>query len=362
MFKHALLFLLFTFPTITHAAETFSLQDFAKFGIRAEAVKLVDPRLEKLEYTEDRYYLEVRLGRLTLDQYENLMAHYGNASRVAYDPRKEYELLDFLHPAIQATANKALEPEGYDTESLYALDFDQLGEETQSIVWPLEKNGVSFLANCWNTTTQILRLMHPDLARQEMNYSIYWPGRWSINDELKSSELSRLVGEEEIRAGDALLISATGDLADSEGMIQHTALVLSDSLVFEKTDSSENDPFRISFREDVLKKYRGIFEPEFMVTEYRRYNELGRKTFVLPRPGLLRDEISPKDLPLLEKAIPDILDLRLVAGCETGLGGGCDLGYSQMEDFKVITDPKTGRGILEGNRKLLGRFIPLKAQ
>lgn len=364
MLKYALFLVALTASTLAQAAETFALKDFAQFGIQAKAVKLVDPRFESLAEPEDKYYLEVKLGRLTLEQYNSMMALYGNHSRVAYDAEKEYELVDFLHPAMQATVNQVFADKSYDTSKLWDFDLESMPEDDVTYLWPLRKNGVGSFSNCWNTTTQILRLQHPSADPNDMRYQIYWPGRWDINDELKSDELSSAVPAEQAQAGDALLVSDAGEQASmvSEGgLIQHTAIVISESLVFEKTDSSASDPYRISFRKDVLTKYQRIFETGLRV-DYRRYNQAGQKTFGPAAAYNLKSFLSAKAFSLLKKLVPEIVELNLVSGCETGLGGGCDVMTSELHNFKVITNPKTGRGIFYGPRKVLDRFLPLKGK
>jgi hypothetical protein len=364
MLKISLFLFALTLSTLAQAAETFALKDFAQFGIQAKAVKLVDPRFKSLAEPEDRYYLQVKLGRLSLEQYNSMMALYGNKSRVAYDAEKEYELVDFLHPAMQATVNQVFGYNSYDTSGLTDFDPESVPEDDIMVIWPLQKNGVASYSNCWNTTTQILRLQHHSTDPNNMLYQIYWPGRWDINDELKSDEISSAVAAGQERVGDALLVSAAGGMdeaLDSSGMIQHTAILLSESLVFEKTDSSEDDPYRISFRQDVLTKYQRVFESGLRVS-YRRYNQAGQNTFSLAKPFLLKDSLTAKTFALIQKLVPAIANIPLVAGCETGLGGGCDVSTSELHEFKVVTNPKTGRGIFYGPRKVLDRFFPLKGK
>lgn len=364
MLKYSLFLLALTISTLAHAAETFVLKDFSQFGIQAKAVKLVDPRFRALSEPEDRYYLQVKLGRLTREQYSSMMALYGNKSRVAYDAKKEYDLVDFLHPAIQATVDQVFGFNSYDTSGLDGFSEDDTPEEDMAVIWPMRKNGVSSFSNCWNTTTQILRLQHPSADPNNMSYQIYWPGRWDISDELRSDEISFLVPADQVKAGDALLFSNVSDftrVVNDLGMVQHTAIVLSDSLLFEKTDSSEDDPYRISFRKDVLTKYQRIFEKDLQV-EYRRYNQPGQATFKPAAAYRLQESLSAGAYQRLKILVPSIAALPLVSGCETGMGGGCDVFTTELHDFKVITNPKTGRGIFFGPKPVLDRFFPLKGK
>lgn len=352
--------LLLSTPAVTQAAESFVIQDFAQFGIAAQVRKLQSPRLEKLEYSEDKYYLEVTLGRLTQDQYKAMRALYGNISQVPYSATKVYDLLDFVHPAIQATANQVLEPITYDTESLFDLDMDSLSEDGQMVMWGVKKSGLSYFSNCWNTTSQILNLMNPSAQKGKMRYSIYWPGRDEMSLVFQDNELSTMVKEKSLNYGDAMLIFNHAPAEHDMAQIQHTALILSRNLVFEKTDGSENDPYRISLRADVLKKYKAVFEGQAHI-QYRRFNQAGKEPFhVDGTASTLRQSLPEADAKIVADLAPDIMDIPLTAGCEERLGGGCDVTNSEKATFEVIVNPKTGRGIFNGPKKYLDRFKSLK--
>jgi hypothetical protein len=338
-------------------AQTSTIADFAKFGIQAQVTKKSDARLQKLEHKEDHYYLEVKLGRLSQEQYRAMLALYGNSSRVPYDSAKEYDLVDFLHPAMQATVNQVFLPKNYDTSRLIDVDLEKdVSEDAAMFFRAASKNGISSFSNCWNTTMEVLRLMSPNSDKNKMVYRLYWPGRWDTSDIFSDAKTSAVVEASSAALGDALVVKLK-----SEGggeMLQHTAIVLSASLVFERTDTTENDAYRIYFRRDVEAKYKKVFTDEERLLEYRRFHSVED----LKAPALGVSELRGKDRRLFDRLAPGIPLDRLTGGCETGLGGGCDVVYNEVNQVTVVTNPKTGRGIFYAKKELLDRFIPLKGK
>jgi len=337
-------------------AQTSTISDFAKFGIQAQVTKKSDARLRKLEYKEDHYYLEVKLGRLSQEQYRAMLALYGNSSRVPYDAAKEYDLVDFLHPAMQATVNQIFLPKNYDTSRLSGLDLEKdVSEDAAAFFFNAHKNGISSFSNCWNTTMELLRLMHPSADKNKMTYRLYWPSRWEATDIFFDEKTSKVIKPAAATTGDTLVVKLkAGGMAVGDS-IQHSALLISPSLVFERTDTSENDPYRISFRRDVEEKYKKLFSEDKWYLEYRRF--LSLEAITPPSVGVT--ELTAKDRQLLNRLAPGIPLERLTAGCETGLGGGCSVIYNEVREASVITNPKTGRGIFYAPRELLDRFSPL---
>jgi hypothetical protein len=337
-------------------AQTSTIADFAKFGIQAQVTKKSDARLQNLEHKEDQYYLEVKLGRLSQEQYRAMLALYGNSSRVPFDSAKEYDLIDFLHPAMQATVNQVFLPKNYDTSRLIDVDLEKdVSEDAAMFFFNASKNGISSVSNCWNTTMELLRLMHPSTDKNNMKYRLYWPGRWDTSDIFSDAKTSTVIKAGSATLGDVLVVKLK-----SEGggeMLQHTTIVLSPSLVFERTDSTENDAYRISFRRDVEAKYKKVFTDEERLLEYRRFHSV--EDFKAPALGV--SELKEKDRRLFDRLAPGIPLDRLTAGCETGLGGGCSMVYNEVREAAVVTNPKTGRGIFFAPRELLDRFVPLRS-
>jgi hypothetical protein len=326
-------------------------------GIKATVTKLVDPRFEQLSYPEDRYYLDISFGKLTPDQFKDLHARYGGRSQVKYDPKRIYNLLDFLDPAMQAVANQVFVPKNYDTE--FYQDYVDKFDDSYAF-FAIRKNGIASFTNCWNTTWEILKLRNPG----EKHFMLYWPGRETANEVFNNDTHGEIVAEKEVKNGDVLMIEAKQVMLSGATMLQHTALIINSQLVFEKTDSSENDAYRISLRKDVLKKYAEVFNDEERVIEYRRIGGAGKT----PLPS----EMFPKKedffdghkqlRALTAKKLPDLKIQNMSIGCELGMGGGCDPMAVEAVPTKLVIWSKTGRGILSGDKADLERFQPLKGK
>lgn len=357
MIRSAFLLAALTLPLVSQVAvaQASSISDFARYGIQAQVTKKTDPRLKNLEYAEDQYYLEVNLGRLSRTQFDAMKAHFKNVSQVPYNPKKEYDLTDFLHPAIQATVNQVYLPKSYNTEKLFDVETD---DDSMMFIHAARKSGISSSSNCWNTTAEILRLEHEGFNPNKSVYRLYWPGRWDANDWFTDEKFSSVVNERAILPGDVLVVKQKNSMMDESYMLQHTAIVLSSSLVFEKTDTSENDPYRISFRRDVEAKYRKVFSDDERLIELRRFTKGGENPFSAPVLGV--HDLTPAGRKLVKKLVPNLPLERLTSGCETGLGGGCDVIINEVHEPKLIINSNTGRGILYGKRDLLDRFVPLK--
>ena len=352
----------FTALTAVQAAEILDAKkvvpEFVAMGLKPKVTKLVDPRFKELSYDEDKYYLDVRFGKITPEQFKSLKAYFGNVTSVPYVATREYDILDFVQPAMQAVANQTFEPVAYDTEFIMEkVDFSD-ENQVDEFIWGMQKSGLSSFTNCWNTTMEITKLRHPKSDPRKTDYVLYWPGRWQANEELKDSKYSDPVKPEALQTGDVLLVKVA-EGADEEGMVQHTAIVLTKNLLFEKTDAGDNDPYRISLREDVLAKYKKVFEGS-EIFAYRRFNGAGKEPLPSPKLGIDEKEFKPWFLKALKKANPLLKIDHLTSGCETGLGGGCNLTYIEAHPAKVILNPRTGRGILKADQAVLKRFKALK--
>lgn len=336
-------------PSQAAKAQAASLPELKKLGIAHTITKKTSARLQKLSAVEDQYYIDVQLGKLTQANFSSLKALFNNRSAVPFTAERSYNLIDFLDPAIQATVNKVFLPKSYYFEQLEAT---QASDE--EIVFALNKSGVESSINCWGTTMQLLR--QRSQKRSSDQYYFYWPDRWGSDEALKDDKTSQLVKAQDVKPGDVLLVSAKNMMSE-QGEIQHTAVILTKDLVYEKTDSSENDPYRIALLSDVLKKYKKVLEDE-LVIEYRRYKLNGAtEAFAPPKlPAvILSKEIKAKILSIH----PDLKVDQLVPGCETGIGGGCSPTHSEIELASLKTDPKTGRGVLSGPPALLKRLVPV---
>ncbi len=320
--------------------------EFAKLNIAANVEKKESKRFAELGYEQDRYYLSVNLGKISQTQFNSLQAFYGSRSQVSYESTRNYDLSDFLPPSIQAVTNQTFAPIEYSFGALHeATEYDYL-QDTDSAVdlWALSKNGLMTQTNCWNTTFENLNA----ILFNKTTYRLFLPGRWTANDEVDSS--SQLIQEKDLQPWDMLIIREKSSVAPDTAMLMHTALFINKNVVFEKTDTSENDPYRLSLVQDVLTKYKEVFGDQ-LVVEHRRATQP------------LFNEIPYMNDPIIQEIIkkyhPDVNTNFIASGCETGMGGGCDMYLEAVVPTEIIIYKKTGRGILKGPKNALDRFSPL---
>jgi hypothetical protein len=324
--------------------------EIVAIGIQPKVQKISIKKLSRLSDPLDQYYLNIKIGSVSPEQFIQLKALYGNLSQVPYEAQKNYNLIDFLPPVIQATVNHSFFSRNYNTDKLDPRKLKT--DEDREAFWGIMKNGVSFFTNCWNTTIETLRFLNTTNLPPQNLYTIRWPGRWEADDMLKSDDFSAEVESQNAQFGDAMLISQISPAGEEFTMLQHSALVLGNNLVFEKTDGSKDDPFRLSLRSDVVEKYNHIFEKELSI-KFRRYG--GSKK---PLPAdFPREEFTAKQKRFLTQVNPFIPLDRLSAGCDSGMGGGCDPMVTEFDQAEIVINPKTGRGELAGKKSLIKRFV-----
>lgn len=351
-----LLILFVSFNTLANETLTFKLGSEA---ITATAVKKTSSFFDELYYEEDKYVLEVRLGPLTEPQFKAMKTAYPHSS-IAYKEGQAYHLIDFMPPVIQALNGKTFEPIDYISS---VLDFPE-GTFDEEDAWTF-RNGLSTFANCWNTSIEFLRQKAVNFAPESLDYLIYWPGRYEANEVLRDPQWSEEVLEKDIQPGDVLLVlvdgGPDGPIMNStiDGLsLAHTAIVISKDLLYEKTDSSVSDAYRLSLKKDVIKKYVALLtddeakaKPVFM---YRRFSKKGLDHLVTEVPT--EEEGSDKTMKVLETLFPGINQFRMAAGCEDGMGGGCSITATIVREIKIDVNSKTGRGEIRATSDLLPRF------
>lgn len=361
-----ILLVAFILPALAFAKELLNaasvVPEITALGIRAQVEKLVDPRFAQLRENEDKYFLNIKLGRLSQRQFAQLQALYGRQNFTTYRADREYNLIDFLPASMQAVANQVFKPAHYSFRFLQEPPYDNFqaspGFENDDMDYgALSKNHMSSQTNCWNTTIENLNYLYFNRAGSQKSYGLYLPGRWQADDALKSNESSSPVapGREKIYDGMLLSMVNAGVVGDP-GMLQHSAILLGSKIVFEKTDGQENDPYRISLRADVEAKYQRIFE-NLLKIEFRRYGKAPIEV------RGLRNDFSPAIREMIEKGTQKpYSSMQIGGGCETSFGGGCDYYLYEKHTARVVKNPRSERGILLAPQSLLLRFEGLRGQ
>jgi hypothetical protein len=170
--------------------------------------------------------LGFQLGRLSYAQWQKLTKTYGawhNASLLApYNPQRNYELLDFMPPTLQA----------WDRHRFYAQEQTLSGLNIGGGRSPLTK--VQLVTNCWGTVYEILRLAD---GLQVQSPVLFVTAAQPMLETLR--QISIAVKDEQ--PGDIVLISHRH--GDRE-YLDHTVLVVDRNLFFEKAGTGDEVPYR----------------------------------------------------------------------------------------------------------------------
>lgn len=328
--------------------------EIVALGLQPQVYKVTTSQLQKLDYDQDKYVLQINIGRVSAEQFAKLHAMYGGQSQVPYNANKAYNLIDFLPPVIQATVNQTFEPKSYNTMALSDA-FDVTDENMTGELWGLMKNGASFFTNCWGTSMEVIKFLRDP---QMKTYTFSWPARWSTDETLKSDTYSKMVRSNQTRFGDMMLVSMKDDGATGEMayMLQHSAVVLGENLLFEKTDTTENDPYRLSLKADVLSKYSELFGKNGKI-QFRRFSADKEP---LPTEAPVSEPFDAPTLAKLRKLAPEVPFDHLTIGCETRFGGGCDIIYSETRPGQLMIDKNTGRGHIVTDAKTQKLLKPIQ--
>lgn len=329
-------------------------------GITPTITKEVDKKLLDLEYSEDQYFLRINIGKVSPQQFEELIALYGGKSQVPYNPDKNYDFTDFLPPSVQAVVDQTFTPIDYDTSffdsDLVVARRDEIwNAETEveqdliTVEWinTLQKYSIQTGINCWNTTINNIN----SILFGKTEQSFYVPGRLNITPVMDDAP-GILVNEGELKAWDALIVKSKALGPYSTSYVRHAALIINDSLVFEKTDSFAIDPIRISLRSDVLKKYQRALEDSFEVVYKRFTSPIVNNAKPL--------EISPEMTTMLEQNVPNLVSSKLRWESEEGRGGAPYIVIA--ENAELVINPQTGRGILQAPQEVLSSFKALESE
>lgn len=324
------------------------LDDLRSTGAVITMKKLSPARIQPLREAEDRYLLDVGIQIKDQAQFDKVKSLLIPGNLAKFSGAKIYSMEDFLPPLAQALVNKVLLVKTWDTEVLSPyLEKPEYADDFQ--MRALVKNGLGSFSNCWNTTTQVERSSRPEWDNK---VQFFWPGREEATYTIRDKDYTTKIALKDLKPGDVIMFSMNNRL-NGENEVQHTAIFVSQDVLFEKTDGSDNDPWRLSLKDDVLKKYKRLLDKDFVV-EYRRFN--GKKMYPTHE---IPTENDPAEVKLFKKFFPDVSPANLHYGCETGLGGGCD-GVITVVQTALVKIGSSGKATLSADPELMKRLINLK--
>lgn len=331
------------------------LPELAAKGISGTARKIVDPRLAEsiwISDDENRYHLDIQFGTLSPSDFETIRAFFGGHTKVPYQRDRAYDITDFLHPAMQAVVNQTFQTRSFSGQALWEDPrAESFGGEEQ--FESLAKNGIEINANCYNTTSELVRQIYEGRTA----FNLYIPSREDANTWFSSDEYSEEVDDKALRFGDVLAVKQRQESMGNTPYVMHTTMALSQHLVFEKTNASEDDAYRIALRSDVLALYKRTFGND-LVLSYRRFGATRKPLPTLKAPA---NEVETKYVELLKATHPDLKPENITLTTDFAFGsGGWSVAATEIQPTEVILNPRTQRGILKAKSSVLARFVALK--
>ncbi|MCA2960770.1 MAG: hypothetical protein IOD12_10990 [Silvanigrellales bacterium] len=347
---------------------------FAKSkNIKHEVFKVI---VQETDYPTRNYTVQVKFGTLSEPNYSLLMDHYGGQKIVPFSATREYELVDFLPPKIQALVNRWF----FTTmEELPNMPPDWKGLGLQ------QETAVSTAMNCWHTAYEVIR----DFGKpwKEMTGRLGGFGlleastllgestkiprdvfalersQWEkevISASLKTNDASALLAGTKRATRNAN--RAVGDMLEVKTAFApiapaHVALWIDDDLYFEKTNIGFDDPIRLAFYEDVVEPYFGQDEEgRPMTLSFVRWSS-DKSLFPAQESFAGKDPVemdrSSRGQAPLSKLPPDIAK-SVISSLDAGTGGGPVIWAPyRILSFPLVQNPTTGRVEMDGADKLL---------
>lgn len=252
-------------------------------------------------------------------------------------------------PIIQALNGKRLENVRLPTpqEIVDNLEIEGVPAKVERSM-PVELNCHSI---AWNTLRQIQNPKSHDIELQR------------VDDFTADEAFSRFptIEKNELAFGDIILIRS------SVGELWHSAIYLGNGRIFEKTDSGENDPIRIAYLEDVLRKYDRL-EADKHTVEFRHTSN----TYKLPsiKEAMGTDHKTAQSdykLGALSSWSPAkwrewIIDASDVRGFYTGAEGPFVIYVLPIITVDLVIDGRTGLFRLPSDQKLTKHLVDLVKQ
>jgi hypothetical protein len=182
--------------------------------------------------------LGFQFGRLSRTQWQILSQHYSSwhHHRTPYNSLRNYDLLDFLPPVIQA------------------LDRHRFISETRSLSPVSDRQLVT---NCWGTTYEILRLSQRSTLESPVLFVTKAQPMLNLLRRISTPITTT------IQPGDVLLVSHRHG---NQEYLDHTAIAIDQQIVFEKAGTGDTVPYRLID----LGTIRQIWNPQVFSYEWRR--------------------------------------------------------------------------------------------
>ncbi len=248
---------------------------------------------------------ELDFGVLEESQFMTLRREFGGLSEVGYDPERQYEVVDFLPPTIQALLNQDLEiPDAITLPESAEYAYPPMGEDVP----------VDLTANCHGTSWEAMR------SFQGCNDSAnIFLGEAGTIDQAFESEVFQKIGipgksqPQGLEPGDVIAFDEQSDWARLT-MLLHTATYVGGGLFFEKPNTEsqgEDSPYRLATWEMLTAPVEQYVEGRWEAQAYRPTRDL--------EPGSERFRSDQLDTWQEQHGL---LDKPVLTVIESSLGGG----------------------------------------
>jgi hypothetical protein len=231
--------------TPVHRAEPCSFRLTSIAAIPQRCVRWVDTTAKRPFWQDS---LGFQLGRLSYPQWQKLTKIYGawhNVRLLApYNPQRNYELLDFMPPTLQA----------WDRHRFYGQKQILSGLNFGGGRSPL--TNVQLVTNCWGTVYEVLRLAD---GLQVQSPVLFVTAAQPMLETLRQISIAA----KDEQPGDIVLISHRH--GDRE-YLDHTVLVIDRNLFFEKAGTGDEVPYRFVEAQTLQQ----IWNPAIFHYEVRR--------------------------------------------------------------------------------------------
>ncbi|MES2855066.1 MAG: hypothetical protein V4692_04340, partial [Bdellovibrionota bacterium] len=326
--------------------------------------KIEMPSSENLGNLES-YTLEVEFGKLTQSQFEALKLFYKSSNIPAWSETRAYGLVDFLPAPIQAVYQKNY------LSNRQHLDPKHMKWAHEQVGSRDDVNWISKVTNCFSTAYEFLR-------NSKSEFTVFFASEANVNKIFGSRKYSDLVVRvkndeylDDSKFEAAISTVQPGDLVMiymnivEGGMIRkalaHVGVALDSEIVFEKTNTGSDYPYRVSFLKDSIENLVKDFKvPDEMFPSAGKIEivvrRFGKKPLPHPRdafslsasPGVFIDPMS-----LAEELRPSNSVIRNHAAvADIGMGGNILFeSLYEILDFDIRQDRSTGLFELSAPRR-----------
>jgi hypothetical protein len=286
-------------------------------------------------------------GKLTQSQFDAVHKELGGKSSVKFDANRNYSVVDFLPPALQALANKDLEV----PDLLTLKGTKKIASEEH--YFPRDNDHqVGLTMNCHATAYEGMRAYQGANANQvavfygemiTMDGIVQDAAKFQTTHVLAKGDAAK-IKELDLKPGDLVQFYREAEMASASTDLMHSAIYVGGGLFFEKPNtegpekedranyvSQEETPFRIATAEHMLKPVHDSCDGLFRI-------EVRRPTAPLDDPHTAFGSSYQKDFEKNAEKKGRTLGAELVTEFEQGMGGNIrGEGVSALVRVKLTT-------------------------